>query len=48
MTVHGELEKRFVKAVVVCFDVLLQRGKVEEKSEPHVCRSPAPYSNQGQ
>jgi len=48
MTVRDELEKLFVKAFVACLDVLLQRGKVEEKSERHVCRSPGPYSNQGQ
>ena len=33
-----------LKRSFACFDVLLQRGKVEEKSERHICRSPGPYS----
>jgi hypothetical protein len=45
---HDELEKLFVRVVMACFDVLLQRGKVEEYSERYSCRSPGPYSTQGQ
>jgi hypothetical protein len=48
MTVHVELEKLFVKVIVARCYVLLQRGKVEEKIERHICRSPGPDSNQGQ
>jgi hypothetical protein len=48
MTVYDELEKLFVRVVVACFGVLLQRGNAEENSERHSCRSPGPYSNQGQ
>jgi hypothetical protein len=37
-----------LRVVMACFDVLLQRGKVEEYSERYSCRSPGPYSTQRQ